>query len=156
MKATFILLISHLKLKFGLLIPLLKSLLCLSIVLRKKYKIRNAVSRERVWDNGKDGPFLLLLLTILFILPACVLAPFSTLPRILHMKRLKMYILNHNKNTPNKALLESNLSHQGAFHICNLILCLETFISGKKLDILTEYIIVCFPSPPPLHSSRTH
>ena len=110
MKATFILLISHLKLKFGLLIPLLKSLLCLSIVLRKKYKIRNAVSRERVWDNGKMVHFFLLL-TILFILPACVLAPFSTLPRILHMKRLKMYILNHNKNTPNKALLESNISH---------------------------------------------
>lgn len=106
--------IAHLKLKFNLFIPLLKPLLRHSIVLRGE--IQNVVCRGRVWGNGEDGLWFLKFLTV----------PLQTfLPTFMHltsfslqhspMNRLKTYILNQNKSTPNKALSESNFSLWRAF-----------------------------------------
>lgn len=88
-------------------------------------------------ENRVQSFFLFLI--VLFSLPtqlcAWLLSAFITLPKTQHIQRLKMYILNHNKSIPNKALLESNFSLWGAFHLCNLILCLEIFTSGKKYTV---------------------
>ena len=113
MKATLNSVISHLKLKFDLLIALLKipseSFHC---SYEKILNAINIVSRERVGVNEKDGPCFFKYLTVPFLFPTQLYVlgffqPQLFFLKILHSKRLKMYILNQNKNIPKKALLES-------------------------------------------------